>query len=134
METHSPSMQRNILRLIQLHGPIERSELGRQSRSYDPDNWEAALDDLIDRGLITEGSQIRVGLKSRRRQKRAVITYVLSETPGNWTMHTVDDGIVMEYPDGRVSRGPYPWPKFADMSPEEVQVFIQRFSPRAVAS
>lgn len=100
----SPTLQRTILRLVQASGTMERSALGLRSRSYDPENWGAVLDDLIDRGLITEGAVIRVGEKSMRNQKRAVIVYQL--------------GDVFSYPD------------FEKMSNDEVHTFVATFPRR----
>jgi len=112
MESSSPSLQRTILRLVQTHEPIERSKLGLRSRSYDMDNWEAVLDDLVSRGLITEDSTIRVGENSRRNQKRAVIIYRMGD---------VD---VLDLPF---------FPKFADMSTEEVLSFVEKYPPVAAS-
>lgn len=106
MEPVSPSLQKTILRLVQTQGPIDRSTLGQKTRSYDQDNWDAIVDDLVDRGLITEGSEIRL----RRKNKRAVIVYTLAPRFSALAV------------------------KFADMSPEEVQVFVQRFAPSAAVA
>lgn len=115
-EVASPSLQRTILRLVQTHGTIERSILGLRSRSYDMDNWEAVLDDLVDRGLITEDAHIRVGKNSRRGQKRAVIIYRLG-------------GNVLLDPETDVH---YEVPDFTAMTSEEVQQFVGKF-PRQTA-
>jgi hypothetical protein len=98
----SPSLQRTILRLVQQAGQIERSALGLRSRSYDPENWDAVLVDLMERGLITEDAQIRVGEKSMRQQRRAVIVYRLTD-------------IGMQYPD------------FGSISTEECNAFVEKF-------
>jgi len=113
MDSISPSLQRTILRLVQTHGTIERSTLGVHSRSYDPENWPIVLDDLVDRGLITEDSAIRVGENSKRKQKRAVIVYTLT-----------------------VMAEPNPHPVFGDMTPEGVAEYVALFpkSASAVAS
>ena len=112
MEPTSPSLQKTILRLVQTQGPIDRSTLGQKTRSYDQDNWDAIIDDLVDRGLITEGSEIRL----RKKNKRAVIVYVLRPLlPG-------------------LPAGLHDHPNFTDMTPEEVQKYVQQFAPRAAVA
>jgi hypothetical protein len=101
----SPGLQRTILRLVQALGPIDRSTLGQKSRSYDPDNWNDIMDDLVQRGLITERSEIRM----RKHNKRAIIMYEIG-----------DHG---EFPD------------FSEMTPKQVQKFVLEFSaPAATVS
>ena len=111
----SPSLQRTILRLVQAAGQIERSALGLRSRSYDPENWDAVLVDLMERGLITEDAQIRVGEKSMRQQRRAVIVYRLTE-PLIWTS-----------PDGVTHTG---YPDFGAIDTGECSTFVERFPRR----
>jgi hypothetical protein len=101
----NPQLQRTLLRLIQAAGKIERSALGMKSRVYDQDNWDAALMDLVERGLITESSEIRVSERSKAGQRRAVITYELGKE---------------DVPD------------YASMRPEEVAEYVQLF-PKTVA-
>jgi hypothetical protein len=110
MESTSPSLQRGILRLLQTNGQMERSALGLRSRSTDPDNWGAVIDDLVARGLITESSEIRVGAKSYRGQKRAVIVYRL-----------------VPIADDPTQSGDHKFPIFADMSSEEVHNWVELF-------
>jgi hypothetical protein len=132
LEPTSPSLQRSILKLVQTNGPMERSELGRRSRSTDQDNWAAVLDDLVDRGLITESAVIRVGANSRRGQKRAVITYQL----GNAAQLAMDTATSVPIVDLPLTEGPftapYDFPNFADLSSEEVHQYVDRF-PRRTA-
>jgi hypothetical protein len=127
----SPSLQKTILRLVQTNGTIERSALGMRSRSYDQENWEAVLDDLIDRGLITEDAQIRIG--ATRRQKRAVIVYRLNQDGllRSATLVTIDD-----LPRTETEFVAPMYPDFASMTAESVQAFVAKFpkGSRAVAA
>jgi hypothetical protein len=99
-------VQRAILRTIQKHAVendgagIERSLLGLHTRPYDQDNWGVALDDLVQRGIITEGSIIR----AKQSQKRAVIVYTMSD-PTN------------DYPD------------FDSMTPEALGAYLNKTWP-----
>ena len=103
----SSSTQARILRLVQTNGMMERSALGLQSRSYDPNNWEEVLDGLVGRGLITEDSTIRVGAGSYRQQKRAVIVYTMA--------------------DPRDTAHPEEFPVFKEMTAEAIQEFVLQF-------
>jgi hypothetical protein len=114
-----PSLQKAILRVVQTAdgGSIERSDLGKVTRSYNQDHWDEVLQDLVDRGLITETSTIRVGEKSRSGQKRAVIIYHMTrfDQPQSFDF---DPDVV----DGR-----FGWPKFTEMEPEAVANFVAKF-------
>jgi hypothetical protein len=94
-------VQRTILRLVQNHPDgIQRTLLSVQARPHSAD-WDDVLRDLIARGLIVEGSEVRRSKKNHR----AIIVYRLN-------------------PDFVADHNP---PRFEDMNKEDVQAFVEGF-------